>query len=485
MSPESLGLDGGEVDLDTRTDVYALGVVLYELLAGVRPVDVTGGSVAQIVKWMMSEDTVRLSLRVAALEQGEGSAVANNRGLAAHALPRRLSGDLDWITARATARERDQRYGSAAELAEDIERHLSHEPVNAGPASLSYRLGKLARRHRAAAVAAVVAVLALAIGIVGLTTGMVRARQEADNAKQTVELLQEFFSSVDPKEKGRELKVVELVEAFKPRLEELDDRPAVQASLFSTYGRTYAHLGLYDEAYTYHTRAYDLRKRVLGKEHPDTLITMSVLARVLLDQGKSMEAEQMLRQCLEIQKRTLGEDHPKTCYSMKQLARAFSSQDKHAEAEILRRQVLELRKRVLGEENPNTIHSMNDLAETLRSQGKHSEAEALYRRVLELRKRALGEENPGTLDSMNRLAWYFAVRGENLEEAETLARLCVSASERVFGADHRTVAGRIDTLATILEKRNKRVEAIEWCRKAAKGGVKGSQEALERLGEEW
>ncbi len=473
MSPESLGVDGDALDLDTRTDVYALGVVLYELLAGVRPFESTGSSVAQVVHRMMSEDAPRLSIRAAGVEETGRSEISELRGLTADTLPRRLAGDLDWITALAMAKERDQRYGSAAELGEDIERHLSNVPVKACPPSLSYRTGKFARRHRAAAAAILFALIALIIGVIGLGAGLVRAKRaeaeaqnEAKNAQQTIELLEQFLASANPANKGKDLMVRDLLQAFIPQLNELQDRPLIQARLLQTYGKTYHGLGLHAESYSSFNRAFDLRSSLLGKDHPDTLLSLNGVAQQLCEQGKYDEAELLSRQCNDAQKRVLGEEHQDTLRSLNIFAIIVTAQGKWDEAELLHQHCLELRQQVLGREHPDTLQSVNSLAGVFYRQGKYVEAEPLYRQCLEAQKRVLGEEHPNTLASLNNLAGVLH-RQTKYAESEELNRRCLEVRRRVLGEEHPNTLKSLNYLASSLGKQGKYEEAEQLHRQCA------------------
>lgn len=478
MSPESLGVGEEALDPDTRTDVYSLGVVLYELLAGSRPFGSSKGSVAQIVQRMLEEDVPRPSVRLSTLDDAEREEVARCRAVTAHALSRRLDGDLDWITVRAAAKDRDQRYTSAAELADDIERHLRHEPVSACPPSLEYQLGKLVRRHRAAAVAGVIAVLALTVGVIGLGIGLVRAkraeskarvaqaeaRSEADNAQQTLKLLEEFLSSAVPGKKGKDLMVRDLLEAFKPRLEELREEPGIQATLYHTYGRTYEALGLYEEAHSYLGQAYELRTEVLGGEHPDTLLSLNLLGNVRIRQGNYAEAEQLHTRSLDKHRRVFGEEHERTLSALNGLSIAVYSQGKVDQAEDLFRQCVDLKTHLLGEEHINTLNTMNNLANLLRQQGKYEESEELYRRSMETMSRVLGPEHPRTLMSMMGVALSLRSMGESAE-AEEVNRACLAAQIRVLGEEHPYTLGTMTNLALSLQSQWKLEEALELQRR--------------------
>ncbi len=327
-----------------------------------------------------------------------------------------------------------------------------------------------------------------------------RAVHEAEMAEQTVALLQEFLGSVDPGEQGKDITVIELVEAFKPRLEELNDQPLIQASLFTTYGRTYKGLGLYDEVYFYYQRAFEIRKqelgeshtktldasmnlanalklqgknndaehlyrqtleaqqRVLGADHPNSLKTSMNLANVVLNQGDYLESERLFLLTLKAQKRVLGDEDPETLSSLMNLASAVLYQGKYAEAEQLYRQCLEARTRVLGAEHPETLKTTMNLALAVQSQGKNTEAAVLHRQTLQVRKKVLGDEHPFTLNSMANLATVLFNQGQ-YAEAEGLLIPCLSIRKRVLGEDHPHTLNALSNLAGTMNVQGKHVEA--------------------------
>lgn len=321
---------------------------------------------------------------------------------------------------------------------------------------------KPVRRLQVMALTAFVAVLLA--GTVVSTMGFVAARRSEREAraseqrairgeqaaKETIQLLQEFLASADPREKGKDLKVIDLLEAFRPRLDELEDRSTIKASLYHTYGRTYKGLGLYEESAEFAGKSYELRKQVLGEEHPDTLAALNSLANALDYQGKSAEAEPLFRRCLEIQKRVLGEEHHETVFTLNNLALVLRAQGKLDDAVELERKCLEIRKRTQGEDHPETVASRNNLAIGLYRQGKYAEAEELFRKALESRTRVLGAEHPETLASLNNLGGALCVQGK-YDEAEPFFRQCLEIRKRVEGETHPHTLESLNNLAYLFE----------------------------------
>jgi len=221
--------------------------------------------------------------------------------------------------------------------------------------------------------------------------------------------------------------------------------------------------GKYEEAEQMHRQALELREKVLGQKHQSTLTSMNNLALVLRDQGKYEEAEQMHQQVLELKEKVLGQGHPDTLTSMNNLALVLHDQGKYEEAEQMHQQVLELSAKMLGQEHPGTLTSMNNLAGVLRCQGKYEEAEQMHRQVLELMEKVLGQEHPGTLTSMNNLAAALRYQGK-YEEAEQMHRQVLELREKVLGQEHPDTLTSMNNLAAALRYQGKYEEAEQMHR---------------------
>ncbi|PNH10349.1 Nephrocystin-3 [Tetrabaena socialis] len=205
-------------------------------------------------------------------------------------------------------------------------------------------------------------------------------------------------------------------------------------------------------------QALELRRRVLGEEHPDTASSVSSLASCIQDQGRYVEAEPLHPQALELQRQVLGEEHPDTASSINNLAGCIQEQGRYVEAEPLHRQALELRRQVLGEEHPDTASSINNLAGCIQEQGRYVEAEPLYRQALELRRRVLGEKHPDTASSINNLAICIQEQGRYVE-AEPLHRQALELRRQVLGEEHPDTATSINNLASCIKAQGRYVEA--------------------------
>ncbi len=452
MSPEQA--DSSGKDIDTRSDVYSLGIILYELLAGVPPLDLRTITFEEFLRRLREEDPPKPSTRIRTQDRDTSTAVARTRQTEPRALAKLMRGDLDSIALKALEKERSRRYGSASEFAADIGRYLNNEPVLAVPPSAVYRIRKFGRRHRPALVtsAAFLLVLLLAAGI-SIDQG-IRANREAAVSQAVRDFLQRDLlaqAGASAQSAGKldpELKVRTALDRAAARIAgNFDRQPEVEAAIRDTIGETYADLGLYREARTQLERSLELHRRVLGTTNPKTLKTLSFLAHATFLLGKYADAEALFRQSVDAQRRVLGSEHPDTLYSMSGLTIVYYLLGKYQEASALGSQALEIQRRVLGPESRNTLDSMNTLAMVYYSQGKYAQAEALDTQTLEIRKRLLGPEHPATLGSMTNLAIAYRSQGK-YPEAEALDSQTLAIRKRISGPEHP------DTLSCMINLAN-------------------------------
>ena len=317
MSPEQWE---ARADIDTRADVYALGVMLYQLLAGALPFewkDEDGWR--PFLKNLSVNDPPTPSTRFASLGAG-GEEVAELRCTDRRVLRRRLRGELDWIVMKAIARNRNERYESAAELADELGRFLRHEPVLAGPRSVAYQLRLLARRYRVALVAASAVLVALLIGLASTTVALLetrRARVEAEHQAAVAEEVNRFLNRdllgavVPERSGGREVTVREVVDLAAQKIEEaFDGQPVVEAEIRGTLGNVYFSLGEYGEATRLMEEALEIRRKTLGAEDPETLASAIELAMSYRKTARFEEAESLFTGTLEVAEQVLGPEHP-------------------------------------------------------------------------------------------------------------------------------------------------------------------------------
>jgi len=463
MSPEQA--DPGVMDVDTRTDVYSLGAVLYVLLTGFLPFETKDWRKQrfdEFLRRLRDEDPPRPSTKVST-EKESSKATSEARATGPKQLVSLLHGDLDWITMKALEKDRSRRYASASDFAADIRRYLNNEAVLAVPPSLGYRARKFARRYRAGLVTASIVALALIVAAAVSIRQSIRANREAAVAQAVNDFVQNDLlgqaSVYNQSKPDPSLPVRAVLDRAAQRIEgKFDGQPEVEASIRYTIGQTYTDLGLFPEARKQLERALELQRRVLGEKNPRTLRTLSRLGWIADRQGKYVEAEGLDSQALEIQRRVLGPDHPDTLYSMNHLALTYSDESKNAQAEALLLQTVDIRRRVLGPEHPDTLMSMNNLANVYFNQGKYAQVEALQSQLLEIRRRVLGAEHPNTLMSMHNLANAYRAEGK-YARAEALYNQTLEIQRRVLGPDHPETLASMNNLVAAYFYEGKYAEA--------------------------
>jgi non-specific serine/threonine protein kinase/serine/threonine-protein kinase len=443
MSPEQARISD---DLDTRTDVYSLGVMLYELLAGVRPLPehtIDSAAPDELRRMIREREAPRPSARFSALG-GQSTTIAGARSTDAPELARRLRGDLDWIVLKAIEKDRERRYGSPSQLADDVRRHLSNQPVVARPPSTVYRAGRFVRRHKLAVSAGAIAAAGLVVAVVGTGIGLVRARaaeaearREASTSESVTGFLVDLFTETDPRNtRGETVTVREVLDRGAERVRaELASEPIVQARLEGTIGDVYEALGLYDRAEPLHRSALQTLEREVGPEDPRTESARSTLASTQWRLGRYDQAEPALRRVLEARRARLGDEHPDTLKSKNDLANLLLRRGDLAGAETLYRDAWETRSRVYGAEDELTLGARHNLANVLGSLGRHDEEVAHLEAVLEVRRRVQGADHPDTLGAAMNLASSYQEVGR-LEEAQALADITYEGMRRVLGEDH-------------------------------------------------
>jgi serine/threonine protein kinase/tetratricopeptide (TPR) repeat protein len=474
MSPEQVLAD--PLELDTRSDVYALGVILFELLAGRLPYTI-GGKVHEAVRAIREDDPARLS-----------------------SVDRAYRGDIETIAGKALEKEKARRYASAAGLAADIRHYLNHEPIVARPATTAYQLRKFARRNRAlvGGVAAVFAVLVLGVIVsLGQATRarmaertalqqrdratsaersanqqrdlsiaerdraiaaesqaqeqrnramaeQKRADTEAATAKAVNEFLRDdllgqagpYVQADEGRKADPDIKVRTALDRASQQVEKkFSDRPLVEAAIRETIGNSYLDLGVYAQSETQLTRSLAIRRRLLGDDDKDTLETAGWLGFVYYSEAKYAQAEALLTSMLTPQRLSRAGRDPLIRELMRNLGQVYTETGRYQSAEELLSRTLSLTRRQLGDEDSDTLILMGALAWLYRLENKLPQAEKLYSDAVEIERRRSGNEHPETLTAMGNLADLYREEGK-LAQAETLLTQVTAAGPKVFGEDH-------------------------------------------------
>ncbi len=426
MSPEQV--TGDPKELDVRSDVYALGVVCYELLSGRLPYEVREASVPDAARIIREEDPALLS-----------------------SVNKSFRGDIETIVGKALEKDKSRRYASVAAFVADIRRYLNDEPISARPPSTIYQLSKFARRNKALVGGGAAVFLALLAGLVGTSYGLRAAHARRAEAETVVDLLENMLGSANPHQvKGADFTVRQLLDEFAENLgDQVKRQPEVGAAIHATVGNTYRRLGLPASAEPHLRAALELRRKTRPEEHSDVAQSLFDYALYLHDNSEYSASEEMLRQSLDIRRRLLGREHADVASSLNWLSDVQRHRENFESAVPLAREALTMRRKLLGSEHADVAESLNNLGRMLNAKGDHEEAERCLREALRTWRKVYAGDHPEIASGLYELAMVLDKKGDRVG-AEPVLREALAMGRKVYGERHHKVSIMLKDLGILL-----------------------------------
>lgn len=477
-APEQARQDN--LDIDTRADIYSLGVILYELLTGSTPMEkrhFADAAIQEVLRMIREEEPPKPSTKIHSSEQLPS--IAALRSSEPLKLERLVRGELDWIVMKALEKDRNRRYGTASDFAADLQRFRNQEPVQAGPPTFSYRASKYLRKHWGAVMVGMVLAGAITIGAVVSTVGWYVAEREKERAKTQTEIalainnfLKELLSEADPgvqiKPDQQFVSNITVKKALDRAAEKVGSKfvgkPLVEAAIRHTMGKTYLGLGDLPSARLQFEKAEELLRNTSGPKDLRRLQSLYEVAWVSLLESKFTQADELFKNVIELLEQTAGPVHVDTLKAKFGQAILRGYQDKKAESKQLLQQVLADQKKHLGVAHRDTLTTQRGLSTLLQEEGNLTNAEKLMVEVLEIQQRTLGKGHPETFITMNNLGLILDDK-QDYVKAETIFNELIRMSETTLGKEHPEFLSYQCNLASVLASQKQYDKAAELYQK--------------------
>jgi len=446
-------------DVDTRADVYALGLVLYKLLAGEQPYETPDEAMLDRMLRIAKVDIPTPRQFFHEMKDDDRERVARERAMTPVALERLLRGDLESIVLKAVAKDREQRYATASELQADVRRFLSNEPVEASAPGTFDRLRKFTRRHSGFVIATLLVFIALAAGFIARTIEARRADEARKQAELVTEFMTDLFSDTNPfNGSGQVVSVHDLLREGTQRIKgRLEDAPVARAEVLEAIGIALLHQGDRDGAYPVFQEALALRRKHLGPEHPLVASTLVQLG-VLLQRRNPEQSERDLREAVRIREKAYGPKAPQFASALADLGTTLRMRGDYGAAEQVLMRSLRVREEILPPNDPNIAASCSGLGQVYDAAKRYPEAETMLLRAMKIRSTAYGPDHYVTSRSYEAMADHYMLVGQ-LAESERYSRLALAVVERVRGPEHKYTAWVRLGLAECLAKQHRNDEA--------------------------
>jgi len=469
MSPEQAALTS--VDVDTRTDIYSLGVLLYELLTGLTPFDVGDllkSGLDEIRRVIREQEPVRPSTRLSRLTDADLTTVAQHRHAEPPILIRAVRGDLDWIVMKALEKDRTRRYATANGLALDVQCFLANETILARPPSKLYRFQKTVMRNKLLFGGIGIIAVFLVLSLVVVSTSLARewqarriAETEAVKSRQVTRFLEEMLQGVGPSvARGRDTAMMrEILDRTAGRVGKgMTNQPAVEAELRSVVGRLYQQIGNYAGAEKMHLVALSINRKLFGSQSPEVAASLNDLGLALYKEGKLAEAENASAEALRIRRQIFGVDNEDVAASLNSLAMIYRHQHMLTNSESLSRESIGIRQKLFGEESLEVADSLHNLAIVLSDEGKKTDAETTARELLAMRRKLLGPEDPLIAAALQDLSYVTGMNGKSAE-SESLQQEALAMQRKLLGDAHPDVSISLSNLGERTRQKGSVTEA--------------------------